>query len=57
MKDLRADLRDLHRSLSQSPSPDGGRSAHGLLVKLIYAARILRSAFQSQYGPMGRSIA
>ena len=26
MKDLRADLRDLHRSLSQSPSPDGGRS-------------------------------
>lgn len=26
MKDLRADLRDLHRSLSQAPSPEGGRS-------------------------------
>ena len=26
MKDLRADLRDLYRSLSQSPSSEGGRS-------------------------------
>lgn len=26
MKDLRSDLRDLYRSLSQSPSPEGGRS-------------------------------
>jgi Mrp family chromosome partitioning ATPase len=26
MKDLRADLRDLYRSFSQSPSPEGGRS-------------------------------
>ena len=56
MKDLRADLKDLHRALAQTPATDGGRTVmfisarSGEGVSSVAAAFALLAAEQARRG-------